>query len=314
MKTVTILFLIFIFSIIGCKKSEITEPLPEKINKNLKYFGFTLVDVGWDEPGDHSSKTNYTDEVHSFSNVADILVIKPSDNIVDRIEYMNSFSVKPILHLSQVFFEQKEKGGNKSGVIYGLKTDYKQRWDEFAAENNLTVNYFKIHSFYIGEEPAWNGITEVEFKMACDYVKSTIPQVPIMLIEAYSAMNDFYAPTSVDYVGFDHYFLKKSTQSTEYASEFQTMKSKMLSHQKIFLVMDAHWIKKLHGSSGIGKTDLDYIARNYYKFANSDTSIVGIIGYFWPDGFDMRGSVGARNLPKHVKREYEKIGKAITGK
>lgn len=313
MKKITLL-LIFFLPFIECKKSGIKDPFPKKVNSNLKYFGFTLVDVGWDEPGDKSNKTNYTDEISSFCNIADILVTQPTDNIMDRVEYMNSLGVKPILHLNDMFFEQKSKGGGRSGVILGLRSDYKQRWDEFVIANNLLSNYSKIHSFYIGEEPAWNSIPEEEFKMACDYAKSTVSQVPIMLIEAYLAVDYLYAPSSVDYVGFDHYFLPSSTKSSKYLSEHQTMKLRLLSHQKIFLVADTHWIKILHGSSGISRNDMDVIAREYYNFANTDTTIVGILGYFWPSGFDKKGSTGARELPKHVRKEYEKIGKAITEK
>ncbi|MBA2613064.1 MAG: hypothetical protein H0U95_13930 [Bacteroidetes bacterium] len=308
------LLFIFLSLLCGCKKSGLKEPFPEKTNNNLKYFGFTLIDVGWDEPGDKSSKINYTDEVSNFCNIADILVTEPSANIMDRVEYMNSLGVKPILHLNDMFFEKKSSGGGRSGVILGLRNDYQQRWDEFIAANNLTGNFSKIHSFYIGEEPAWNSIPEAEFKMACDYAKATVPQVPIMLIEAYLAIDYLYAPASVDYVGFDHYFLPSSTKSSIYLSEHETLKSRILSHQKIFLVADTHWIKILHGSAGISKNDMDFIAREYYKFANTDTSIVGILGYFWPSGFDKKGSTGARGLPNHVKKEYEKIGKAITGK
>ncbi len=310
----TIVFLFFLIPFFACKKSGLKEPFPEKINSNLKFFGFTLIDVGWDEPGDKSSKTNYTDEISNFSNIADILITEPSVNIIDKVEYMNSLGVKPILHLNDMFFEQKSTGGEKSGVVLGLRSDYQQRWNEFVTANNWTVNYSKIHSFYIGEEPAWNSIPESEFKAACDYAKATVPQVPIMLIEAYLAIDYLYAPPSVDYVGFDHYFLPSSTKSSIYLSEHQTMKSRLLSHQKIFLVADAHWIKILHGSAGISKNDMDVIAREYYKFANTDTCIAGILGYFWPSGFDRKGSIGARELPKHVKKEYEKIGKAITGK
>ena len=78
--------------------------------------------------------------------------------------------------------------------------------------------------------------------------------------------------------------------------------------------MDSHWIKILHGANGISKNDMDFIARDYYNMANQDPNIVGIIGYFWPSGFDLNGSIGARNLPIHVIEEYKQIGRNITGK
>ena len=313
-KSNIILILTLGLLIFSCSKEELKEPYPAKTNQNLRYFGYTLVDVGWDDPTDNDDKTNYIDEVHRFSNIADILVVNPTDNILDRLNTFNQYNVKAILHLSEIFFEQKSVGGNKSGFIYGLRTDYQQRWDTFITTNNLSDNYTLINSFYIGEEPAWNSIPENEFKTACDYAKLTVPQVPIFSIEAYLDIEDIYTPNSVGFVGFDHYFLKEPSSNADFLNEFNTMKSKLKSHQKIILIMDAHWIKLLHGSSGISKYDMDFIARDYYKFANSDTTIIGILGYFWPSGFDLKNSIGTRNLPSNVLDEHKRIGKSITGK
>lgn len=87
-----------LLTFMSCKKETLQEPLPDKTNPNLKYFGYTLVDVGWDDPTDKSDKTNYIDEVYSFSNIADILVVEPTDNIVDRINVFDSYNVKAMLH------------------------------------------------------------------------------------------------------------------------------------------------------------------------------------------------------------------------
>lgn len=304
----------FLIILISCNKKTLQDPLPPKTNNNLKYFGYTLIDVFWDDPTDNSDKTNYIDEIHEFANIADILVVDPTDNIVDRINVFESYNVQAILHLSEIFFEQKSVGGDLSGVIYGLRGDYQERWDTFITTNNLLLNSEKISCLYIGEEPAWNGISEVDFTLACDYAKQTIPNVPILNVEAFAAINQLYTPNSVDYVGFDHYFLKQPSQNSEFQLEYATLKDKMKSHQKIMLIMDAHWIKNFHGSSGISKNDMDFIARDYYNMANQDTSVVGIIGYFWPSGFDFKNSIGARNLPEHILDEHKNIGKVITGK
>lgn len=308
-------FLIILsLSFLACKKKELVDPLPEKTNQNLIYFGYTLIDVEWDDPTDSETKTNYIDEVENFSNVADILVVSPSEYIIDRINTFDQYDVKAMLHLNEIFFELKSKGGNKSGLILGLRTDYQERWDTFISTNEISLNSDKINCFYIGEEPSWNGIPESEFKTACDYAKQTIPKVPIFNVEAYLDIENIYTPNSVDWIGFDHYFIKQPSIDSEFLKEFNTLKSKMKNHQKIFLIMDAHWIKVLHGSSGISKNDMDFIARDYYNIANSDTSIIGILGYFWPSGFDINKSIGTRNLPSHVLNEHKKIGKSITGK
>jgi len=298
----------------SCSKKGIQEPLPQKTNVNLQYFGYTLVDVGWDDPTDSEVKTNYIDEVHEFSNVADILVIDPSENIVSRMSTFDQHDVQAVLHLSEIFFEQKNEGGDKSGYIYGLRSDYQQRWDTFVATNDINANAYLINCFYIGEEPSWNGIPESEFTLACDYAKSTVPQVPIFNVESFADIDNLYTPNSVDWVGFDHYFLREPSKDPAFIQEFNTLKSKMKSHQKVLLIMDGHWIKLLHGTSGISKNDMDFIARDYYELANSDTTIIGILGYFWPSGFDVKKSIGTRNLPDHVLEEHQQIGRTITGK
>ncbi|MCG8577361.1 MAG: hypothetical protein MI810_20940 [Flavobacteriales bacterium] len=309
-----IFFACLLCSILSCEKSTLEDPLPTKINPNLQYFGYTLIDVGWDDPTDKETKTNYLDEVHHFSNVADILVVEPSDNIIDRLKQMDQVNVQGIIHLNEMFFEQKSIGGDKSGVIYGLRSDYQARWDEFVSTNNLTVNHPMINCFYIGEEPAWNGISEEDFTEVCDYVKATVPEVPILNVEAFAVIEEMYFPNSVDWVAFDHYFLQEPSTNNEYLKELNLLKTKKKNTQKIFLIMDAHWIKNFHGSSGIGKNDMDFIARDYYKMANTDTSIIGILNYFWPSGFDFKSSIGSRHLPKHVLDEHKMIGRTITGK
>ncbi len=284
--------LLMVLFFISCKKENQKESFPDKTNNNLKYFGYTLIDVGWDDPTDNEYKTNYIDEVQDFSNIADILVINPTENIINRLHVFDRYKVKAVLHLSEIFFELKNTGGHKSGFIYGLRSDYRQRWDAFISVNDLINNHIYINSFYVGEEPSWNGIPEDEFKEACDYIKSTIPQVPILVIEAYPDIHNIYTPVSVDLVGFDHYFLPRPLTDTVFLNELLILKSKIKTHQKIFLVMDAHWIEFLHGNAGITENDMATIARDYYKIANSDTTIVGIIGNFWPSGLDVNSSVG----------------------
>lgn len=302
-----------LFILAACKKEELSQ-IPIKSNPNLNYFGFTLIDTYWDDPTDKEEKINYLDEVAPFSNIADIVVVDPEIPIIDNLKAMEQNGVLAIIHSSEIFFELKSNGGDRSGAIYGLRADYKERWDTFVSVNNLTVNHPLIHSIYLGEEPYWNGIPENEFVLACDYAKLTMPELALFLVEAPYIVADMYVPLTIDYVGFDHYFLRQPSVNEQYLSEFNSVKSKMAAHQKMILILDSHWIKNNHGSAGIAKKDMDFIARDYYNIANSDTNIVGILGYFWPSGFDDKNSVGARQMPENVKAEYERIGKIITGK
>ncbi|WP_298501937.1 hypothetical protein [uncultured Maribacter sp.] len=305
---------VFAFStLLSCNK-EIKSEQPIK-ESHIQYFGFTLIDTYWDDPTDDQTKTNYLDEVNSFSNIADILVANPTDNIVSRMTKMNNLEVKSILHVSELFFELI--GTNSpSGAKYALRTDYKLRWDEFISRNNIEENKNIIQSFYIGEEPTWNGISFSELKSATDYVKLTIPTVPILIIEAYPSIDKLTIPNSVDWIGFDYYFIKDPKTNQEYINRINTLKTKFSNaEQKLVIVMDTHYITSVHGDfSGISLNEMGNVADSYYEIAKSQPKTIAILGYFWPSGFDDPESIGARNMPNEIKENYIRIGKEITHK
>ena len=311
MNRLTLIFAIVL--LVSCHKENQSD---QTINSShIKYFGFTLIDTYWDDPTDNQTKTNYIDEVFGFSNIADILVVNPSDNIVARMTEMNDFQVKSILHLSEIFFEIVGTS-SPSGVEYDLRTDFQSRWDEFINVNNLQVNQDLIQSFYIGEEPTWNGISFSELKSATDYVKSAIPTIPIMIIEAYPIIDQLQIPNSVDWIGFDHYFIKDPNSNLDYLSELNNLKSKFTNaEQKLVIIMDTHYISSLHGDfGGIALNEMDGVANSYFELAKSEPKTIAILGYFWPSGFDSPESIGARNMPENIKENYIRIGKEITNK
>lgn len=309
-----IFFIAIILLLFSCAKDPNGEALPAPKNPNLKYFGFSLVDVFFDDPSDSDTKTNYSDEVAPFSNIADILVAFPEQNIVSNLEIMDGFRMKAYLHLIEIFFEIKKMGGVKSGVIYGIRADFKERWYDFISVNNLEENQKYIEAFYIGEEPFWNGIPYDDFEKVTDFVKASFPNVNILMVEAYLAVEEMIVPASVDWVGFDHYFIKDPSTENDFQAELALLKTKITEEQSIILVLDSHFIPLYHGLAKITKNNLDAVARNYYTVANSDKQIVGMIGYYWPNGFEFENATGARGLPEHVRNEYDRIGKAITRK
>ncbi|MGC1204251.1 MAG: hypothetical protein WA839_05105 [Flavobacteriaceae bacterium] len=311
-KYLTLLFTLTLMA--SCKKEE-SEPSPVIDSSHIEYFGFTLIDTYWDDPTDSISKINYSDEVHSFSNLADILVVSPSDYIVDRITAMANFDMKAVLHLNEIFFENVGTA-SPSGADYDLRSDYQQRWDDFVSYNSLNSNQSNILTFYLGEEPTWNGISYIEFSTASDYVKNQFPEVPILLIEAYPIIDSLQVPTSVDWLGFDHYFVKDPTSDASFQQEWKTIKSKRsTTNQKLVVIMDSHYISWAHGDFGnIQLNDMKDVALNYYELALSETSTIAVIGYYWPNSFEFPEAVGARGMPQIVKDEYIRIGKEITGK
>lgn len=123
-------------------------------------------------------------------------------------------------------------------------------------------------------------------------------------------------PNSVDWIGFDHYFVEDPKTDVLYLNELNTLKSKFTtSEQKLVLIMDTHYISDFHGDyGGIALNDMDKVANSYYDLAKSEPKTIAILGYFWPSGFDNPESIGARNMPETIKENYFRIGKEITGK
>ncbi|MCX7550674.1 hypothetical protein [Xanthomarina sp. F2636L] len=305
--------LIFIFLIIlwACNKEN--EPNNDVETSHISYFGFTLIVTYWDDPTDSNTKTNYLNEVSDFSNIADILILGPSDNIIESLNQMNAVDVKSILHLSDLFFEVT--GTNSpSGLKHSLRLDFESRWNKFVQTNNLQDNKNLVQAFYIGEEPTWNGISFNELQMASSLIKSSIPDIPILIIEAYPVIDQLEVPGSIDWVGFDHYAVKDPENNPQFLNEFHLLKSKLSNEQqKIVLVMDTHYIPSLHGTYGhIALEDMADVANSYYNLAKKEPKVIAILGYFWPSGFDNLEAIGARNMPLFIKENYIRIGKEIT--
>lgn len=310
----TYLLLTITLLLCSCVTNEVTDSIPEKENSNLKYFGWTLIDTYWDDPKDDEEKTNYIDEIANFSNIADILPADITDDIRERIGVFQAYDVEVVLHVWTIFFEESEKGGDLSGTIFTLREDYEERWNQFSELNEINVLGNNIHCFYLGEEPAWNGITEEEFTEAADFLKEKHPEIPILSVEAYAAIDLMYAPDAVDYIGWDRYFVKEPSTNENFLGDITVIQNLRKDHQKIYLIMDAHHIPVLHNFYGISKKQLGNIARSYYDIANSNENIQGILGYHWPSGFDIKSTTGARDLPEYVQSQYESIGKTITEK
>lgn len=283
-----------------------------KAPSHLKYFGFALVDVGWDDPHDDSAKTDYVDEVAGFCNLADLLVVDPSTKVNLKLDRMSQHRMYAVLHLHELFFKSDGKVA-PSGTNHALREDYRQRWDQFVKVNDLAAHADKVAAFYVGEEPTWNGISASDLRLACKYLKMTFPDTNVMIIEAYPAIADLQIPVEADWVGFDHYFLKSGPHDAQFQREFQLLKSKRTSdHQRILLIPDAHFIPKVHKHFKVKQSDLNKIARGYYQLACADEAIIGMLAYFWPSGFDDVTALGTREM-KDVRQTWKAIGQRVTG-
>lgn len=298
----------------ACKKDDESSTF-ENTNAHIEYFGFTIVDTYWDDPTDSEVKTNYADEIHQFSNIADILVVNPNDNIVQRTQTFADLDLKTILHLNELFFELIDNN-SPSQSNYDLRTDYQERWNEFKTINQSILNTNYVGTFYIGEEPTWNGITFLELDSVAQLLQAEFPSIPTMIIEAYPSLNNLQVPETIDWVGFDRYFVKKPNTNTEFQQDWNMLKAKLSDpSQRVMVILDSHYINWAHGDfGGIELNQMEQVANNYYELAKSDEKVIGMLGYFWPNGFDISESIGARGMPQNVKMEYERIGREITKK
>lgn len=280
---------------------------------HLKHFGFTLVDVGWDDPHDDVVQTNYLDEVAPFSNLADQLVVGARQNIVRRTRAMNARGVRALLHISELFFQEVDQNA-PSGHRYALRPDHAQRWATFRAVNAAVMSPAAVQALYLGEEPTWNGISYAELKAAADLIAATTT-IPILVVEGYPALQAFRIPPSVDWVGFDHYYIKDPLHDTTFQGELALLKSKLSrADQKLVFIMDSSYYPAAHGYFGIQRSDMRAIAAAYYAMALAEPKAVALIGYAWPGGFDDPSSLGARELDLLTQLRYIGIGQCITGK
>jgi len=76
--------LIFLLIWFSCGKEQTKVTAPQQTH-HIEYYGFALVDLGWDDPTDTDTKTNYVDEVGNFTNIAVVLAVNPNDDIRDRL-------------------------------------------------------------------------------------------------------------------------------------------------------------------------------------------------------------------------------------
>jgi hypothetical protein len=278
---------------------------------HLKYFGFFLVDTEVDDPTDGLPISNYLTEVDSFSNLAQMAVYFPTQDLQARINFMNTRCVKPFLSVQDIFFYRLDDNG-PSGNHYVLYADYLTRWNAFKAVNASVLNATKLGCFYVSDEPFWNGISFAELNAACQLIKNDFPTIPLLLIEASPTLNDLIVPQSIDWLGFDHYARFHPLTDPVILSELALLKSKRSApHQRIFLVADDQWVPLYYDQLGVTADSMRFTIQEYYDLAASDTSVAGLLGYLWPSGFQNPAALGARGMPQSVKNVNIQIGKKI---
>ena len=277
----------------------------------LQYFGFYLVDTFVDDAYDGVKKSNYTDEVAGFTNLNQMAVFNPTDNVVSRVNLMDSQCTKPFLGLENIFWYEdgKQLNGNRQ---FKLFADFKARWNTFKSINLSVLTAAKVGCFYMADEPLWNGIPFSELNAVCKLVKTNFPEIPVFYVEAYPVLGGMQIPLSVDWVGFDRYHIFNPSTNTTFLNDLKMLKSKRSRpNQKIFLVPDTRWIPEYKTAYNKTPEDMTATIKDYYDLAVADTSIIGMVGYIWPGGFDGPGSLGLRNLSQSAIDLNVEIGTMI---
>ncbi|MDP2921706.1 MAG: S8 family serine peptidase, partial [Candidatus Omnitrophota bacterium] len=297
---IALIFLISLFIFNSPQKSAFSDG--KEAPSHLKYFGFYHVDSYIDDPYDSVNKTNYIDEVKSFTNIAHYIA---ASEIKEHLLSMARNNIKPLIDLHEILFV------GASGFGFKLRPDYKERWNTFLSNaDGLDLNSIAI--FYLADEPTSHGISYDELKAAADLIKSTpaTKLAPLMFVEAGGRFCN-KVPESVDWVGFDQYGPYPTTD--EYLAALQSLKDRRSRpDQKIVLVMDSQWTgthQNLYTRNG--EKEMGLIATAYYNLAKSDEDVIAILGFIWP-GWGT-GLKGARDLPQSVRDTYEQIGKMIIG-
>jgi hypothetical protein len=306
------LFIFFVF-LVGCSaqvdmrdKALISPP------EHLAYFGFAGIDCGWDDPHDSEIKTNYLDEVAAFTNVAQLCVYSPDDVLDERLEKFRRANIKAILHVEAILFEHSPDANVSSGSKATLREDAEERWYRFFAHNENLLNSENIAAIYVMDEPVWNGVSVDEFSSALSIIKSTLPNIPTVSIEAYPVLEEIMIPKTLDWVGFDNYDSVDPANDKEWLTDLETvLERRSRPDQKIVIVASTQWLPYYASDAGIQAQDMKQVFESYYQVATQTPETIALIGYIWPGGLDHPDQLGARNLPFDVQQRLIQIGQAI---
>lgn len=282
----------------------------------LRWFGYTAVDAGWDDPHDQVARTCYLDEVAGFTNLAHLAVHAPDEAVERRLGDMARSRVAAALDVSALFYERADPPLEATGstVDLRLRRDCHERWQRFLQANRLAEQAGRLACVYLADEPVWNGVAAEELATQAALVKESLPTVPLLVIEAWPVIDRLVVPSQVDWIGFDRYGVPDPERDADYREQFTRLKARRSRpDQRIAVVFEAQWLPA-YGPAGYPPEAMGAVAASYHRLAASDPAVVALIGYLWPGGLDTRAQLGARQLPEAALSEHRRIGRAITGK
>lgn len=302
--------------LIGCDQdSSSPDNIHTVSNNELTFFGFAVIDCGWNDPNDSTDKTNYIDEISGFANVGQMCVYSPDDSLGNRIGTFNQAGVKAILHIESILFDHHQDVNTPSGVRATLRSDAETRWANFVNLNKDVLTPQNMAALYIVDEPVWNGVSLADFTRTLQIVKALMPDIPSMTIEAYPVVNQIMVPQELDWVGFDRYDTVDPEHDETWLADLKTVRAaRTRSDQKIVIVASTQWLPYYQTEAGVRPEDMEAVAYSYYRLAASEPDVIALLGYLWPGGLDDPAQLGARNLPDNVQQSLREIGEEIIRK
>lgn len=300
--------LLSFFLLAGCQAKPAL-PTPVQ-NDQLAYFGFALVDCGFDAPNDAGGTTNYIEEVAGFTNIGQMCVFSPEEKIGTRLALFRRYGVKALLYVEEVLFEYVPQAFSPFGAKMVLRADAEARWSKFVALNQEVLTTENVAVLYLADEPMWRGLSEAELVQAVQIVETMLPELPTMVIEGYPAVKKMVVPEALDWIGFDRYNLFEPDTDEVWLDDLaRVYAARTRADQKIVIIASTQWVPD-YGSTGIQPNEMADVALRYEKIARSYPDVVALLGYVWPGGFDIPEQLGARDLPS-VQEVLEEIGKRI---
>jgi hypothetical protein len=269
---------------------------------HLQYFGYS----GARSEADLTQTYSYTNitAFHSdctISNECGNCGTNPS--VVNDLNAAGAKNVKVVLGLSQVLFCRDPMTNS-----WRLRPDYTTSWNNFRTANASVLDATHLASFYIMDEPTWNGVTFSELNAATSLVKGAYPSIPTSMVEAYPVVDKLMIPSTMDWIGFDQYYLSDPATDKGYQATLSTLKLKLTMSQKLIYVMDGFF-----DSSHVGWTpsQLSCVASRWYSLAANDPTAVLLATFLWPTSGSLTGTV---DLPQSVRDLHAVAGGNITGK
>ncbi|MGL4278752.1 MAG: hypothetical protein ACRCS0_00170 [Albidovulum sp.] len=282
-------------------------PLPSRAEP--RYFGYSAILCGLDDPHDEGVKTDYLDEVSAFTNIAQVCADADPGVTADRMRRAHADGVTPLLYIEPAFFDRKGRR-----MVAKQPEAAAALWQVVKAGIAKSKVPLDAIVFYLADEPHHFGLPQAALEEAIAVIRADFPAARILMIEAYSEDGPPPVPEGVDYWGFDAYGVPDPTAEPRYGTYLDAARATMRPDQHLVMVMEAVHYPSVHGEGVAAKESLADVARADYRYALARGDIDMILAYTWAGGIDSPDESGVRDLPAGVLAEHQAIGRAITGK